>query len=105
MNIKKRINVIFVDTEFIKDLHMRYFDDETPTDVIAFPFDDRNFMGEVYVAIDVVKENAKTFNQRFDTELKRVIIHGILHLFGYSDKGRNRSKMWKKQEEILKWCM
>ena len=55
------------------------------TDIITFPMEENPISGEIYISIDRVRENAKTFQTSFDNELRRVMIHGVLHLCGYDD--------------------
>ena len=63
----------------------------------------KNVSGDIYISIDRVKENAKEFNVSFDNELKRVMIHGVLHLMGYSDKtDAATAEMRAKEEEKIK---
>ena len=84
-NIK--LSIIFTKRDFLSKMKETYFNVEQYTDVIAFDFseDKENFEGEIYISIKDVKENAKLFEQSFDNEFKRVVIHGALHLVGYND--------------------
>ena len=77
-----------------------YFNVEQYTDVIAFDFseDKETFEGEIYISIKDVKENAKLFEQSFDNEFKRVVIHGALHLVGYNDIEDKDKLMMKNME-------
>ncbi len=57
------------------------------TDIITFDYSEKKVIsGDIYISIERVKENAITFGEGFNDELKRVMIHGILHLIGYKDK-------------------
>lgn len=74
------------------------------TDIITFDNseDHDSLEGDIYISIERVKENSETFGQDFPKELKRVMVHGVLHLIGYSDKGTaNKVKMRKKEDTYL----
>lgn len=60
----------------------------------------RVISGDIFISIDRVKDNAKALGTKFDNELKRVMIHGVLHLIGYSDKTQARQKEMRKKEDI-----
>ena len=97
-NIK--LSIIFTKRDFLSKMKEKYFNVEQYTDVIAFDFseDKENFEGEIYISIKDVKENAKLFEQSFDNEFKRVVIHGALHLVGYNDIEDKDKLMMKNME-------
>ena len=97
-NIK--LSIIFTKRDFLSKMKEAYFNVEQYTDVIAFDFseDKENFEGEIYISIKDVKENAKLFEQSFDNEFKRVVIHGALHLVGYNDIEDKDKLMMKNME-------
>tara|TARA_B100000214_G_C23855686_1_gene575547 strand:- start:98 stop:535 length:438 start_codon:yes stop_codon:yes gene_type:complete len=97
-NIK--LSIIFTKRDFLSKMKETYFNVEQYTDVIAFDFseDKENFEGEIYISIKDVKENAKLFEQSFDNEFKRVVIHGALHLVGYNDIEDKDKLMMKNME-------
>ena len=97
-NIK--LSIIFTKRDFLSKMKETYFNVEQYTDVIAFDFseDEENFEGEIYISIKDVKENAKLFEQSFDNEFKRVVIHGALHLVGYNDIEDKDKLMMKNME-------
>ena len=80
------INIIMTDDDTLRLMKKEYFNQDLYTDVIAFNIDDDPFEGEIYISHDRIKDNAKKFNQSFEDELKRILIHGSLHLCGYDDK-------------------
>ena len=71
------------------------------TDVIAFPFseDPGRVSGDIFISIERVLENAIKYNTAFEEELKRVMIHGVLHLIGYKDKKLMEKKEMKDKED------
>ncbi len=87
---KKRngdIIIIISDDDMLRKMKRVFFKKDLLTDVIAFNLEDIGdpIEGEIYISFKRVKENAQDFEQEINTELKRVIIHGCLHLLGYND--------------------
>ena len=75
------------------------------TDIVTFPLTDCETVlsSEFCISIDRIKENAETFGRSFESELHRVIIHGVLHLIGFDDHTEEDEKeMREKEEEALK---
>ena len=98
------INYIFCDDEYILEINKQYLDHDYYTDIISFDYSVGNELnGDIFVSIVRVKENATDFNATFDEELKRVIIHGILHYCGYKDKSEeDEALMRSKEDEKIK---
>ena len=82
------LSIIFTNRSYLSDLKKKYFNVNQYTDVIAFDISDNKdcLEAEIYISIDDVRENSKIFEQTFNEELKRIIIHGLLRLVGYEDK-------------------
>lgn len=94
------INYIFCDDEYILEINKQYLDHDYYTDIISFDYSVGNELnGDIFVSIDRVKENATDFNATFDDELKRVIIHGILHYCGYKDKSEEDEALMRSKED------
>lgn len=96
------LSVVFVPSDTLTQMHVDYFDDPTPTDIITFPFDDPDCWGELYInpqaAVDYVEENGGDFSE----ELTRYVIHGYLHLLGYDDiEPDDYDKMKELEAECL----
>ena len=83
--ISANINIIITDDDTLRKMKKKYFNKNIFTDVIAFNIDNNPFEGEVYISYHRIKDNAIKFNQSFEDEFKRVLIHGLLHLCGYED--------------------
>ncbi len=82
----KDINVIFCSDPSILEINIQFLGHDYYTDIITFDYcEGKNISGELYISIDTVKANAVEYQQEFQTELHRVIIHGILHLLGWDD--------------------
>ena len=105
-NIKTaEILFIFTTDNVLLELKKKYFNQEHYTDVIAFRLNDYNedkVEGEIYISVPQVRENAKQYNQAFNKELSRIIIHGSLHLLNYKDKThQEKIKMTEKEDYFL----
>lgn len=86
--VLEQASYVFCSDKFLLKLNKSYLNHTTLTDIITFDLSDKKMMinGELYISIDRIKENAKSFNCTTLHELHRVMIHGILHLCGYKDK-------------------
>ena len=112
LNLKNwDISLLFCDDAFIQNLNKQYRDIDSPTDVLSFEqgdeyFDDagetRFMAGDIVISLDSLRFNAEEFNVEINEELKRLIVHGILHLNGmdHSDNSTEQ-EMLKFQEELL----
>ncbi len=86
------LNLIFVGDEKLRGMNIQFLEHDYYTDIITFDYSEDNVIsGELYISIDRVAENALE-QEGLDNELKRVCVHGVLHLCGYGDK---------KHEEII----
>lgn len=80
------VNYIFCSDEDLLFMNQRYLDHDTFTDIITFDYSEEDLISaEIYISIDRVKENAKDFKVKFKDELRRVLVHGVLHCCGYGD--------------------
>ena len=103
-------NIIFVSNEEIHRINKEYRNVDRPTDVISFALEDEedNFedpyrvLGDIYIAIDVAYEQAKTYGHSNLREVCFLATHGLLHLLGYDHMEEKDEKiMFKRQEELL----
>jgi len=94
------INLIISTDAYLNQLKRTYFNKDHYTDVITFNLEDSNQLieGEIYVSMHRVIDNAHQLNIQLDDELKRIIIHGVLHLIGYNDIEEHEKKMMTKLE-------
>ncbi|MFI5186327.1 MAG: rRNA maturation RNase YbeY [Chitinophagales bacterium] len=100
----KELDFIFCNDEFLLEINRKYLKQDNYTDVISFDLSNSSaeIMGEIYISLHRVKDNAVHLKQSFLTELHRVIFHGALHLCGYNDKSTGEQlKMRKKEEYYL----
>lgn len=94
------ISYIFCDDEYLLEINKQYLNHDYYTDIISFDYTENEVVsGDIFISIDRVKENAFDYGVSFDNELKRVIIHGILHFCGYKDKSQDEERMMRLKEE------
>ncbi len=94
------INYIFCDDEYLHKINVEYLNHDTLTDIISFDYSiGKELHGDVFVSIERVKENAVDFKVPFEEELKRVLVHGILHYCGYKDKGDAEELLMRSKED------
>lgn len=80
------INYIFCSDEFLKDINVKYLNHDYYTDIITFPYNEGdNIQSDIYISVDRVSENSKDYGVDVQTEMQRVMVHGLLHLIGYND--------------------
>lgn len=82
------LNYIFCSDEYLHKINLEYLEHDTYTDIITFDNSEEEGLieGDIFISVERVKENAIAFNTSFENELKRVLVHGVLHLCGYLDK-------------------
>ena len=99
--IKATISIILSNDNKLQQLKKQYFHQDVLTDVITFNLEDEGdpLEGEIYISLTRVSENAREFKQEIETELKRVIIHGCLHLLGYDDHTPEEKKAMTTLED------
>jgi len=94
------INFIITTDEVIIPINSEFLNHTYRTDVIAFENNNGKILnGEIYISKDTVKENAYNYSVSLDREILRVMIHGILHLTGYSDKTKKEKEFMHKTED------
>ena len=97
------LQYVFCSDAFVLDINNRYLNHNYYTDIISFDLSEQKgcLIGDVYISIDRVKENAKTEGHPYMHELLRVIFHGALHFCGYKDKKPADQKIMRSMED--KW--
>ena len=99
------INYIFCSDKRLLEINRQFLQHDFYTDIITFELSAKHqpINAEIYISIDRVRENARVLRLPFSHELLRVMIHGILHLCGYSDKSpRQQKNMREKEDHYLK---
>lgn len=98
------LNYIFCNDDYLLEINRQYLNHDYYTDIITFDNSEEEgkIEGDIYVSVDRVKDNAENLEVDFAVELKRVLIHGLLHLIGYDDTSDElKLKMRTKEDECL----
>jgi rRNA maturation RNase YbeY len=96
------LNCVFCSDSEILKINRQFLNHDYFTDVITFKFSETNspIVGEIYISVDRIRDNAKKVNVSLTNELCRVIFHGALHLCGYKDKSRVDQKEMREKENF-----
>ena len=99
---EKNVNIVLCSDEFVREMNRDYRGLDKVTDVLSYEWHEEDFLGEIYIARDQVKRQAPEYGNTFFAELKRVIVHGLLHLSGYDHiKAADRKVMRARECEFL----
>lgn len=95
------ISYIFCSDNYLHKINLEHLNHDTYTDIITFNYcEDNTLNSDIFISIDRVKDNAKTYKVDFINELHRVIIHGVLHLIGYNDKSDDEQEIMTSKEDF-----
>lgn len=95
------ISYIFCSDEYLWDMNKQYLNHDYYTDIITFDYvEDKYISGDLFISIDRVADNSKTFGVSRETELLRVMIHGVMHLVGYDDQTDEQEAEIHKMEDF-----
>lgn len=95
------INYVFCDDDYLHKLNVDFLNHDTLTDIISFDYSvGKKLQGDIFISTERVEDNAKDFKVSFETELHRVIVHGILHYCGYKDKTDIEAKQMRDKENF-----
>jgi len=100
----KELTYVFCSDAYLLPLNQQYLDHDTYTDIITFDNSEveGDIVGDIFISVERIRENAAKFGITETEELHRVIIHGALHLLGYTDKSIvTKKKMTQKEDEYL----
>ncbi len=100
----KELSYIFCSDSYLLQINQQYLSHDTYTDIITFDNSahELDVVGDIFISIDRIRENAEKFNTPLYDELQRVIIHGVLHLLRYKDKTpADKKKMTIKEDYYL----
>jgi rRNA maturation RNase YbeY len=93
------VSYIFCNDDKILEVNRQYLQHDYYTDIITFDYTEGNRIGgDLFISLDTVRTNAEQFEQPYETELHRVIIHGILHLCGIDDKAPGAREVMEAHE-------
>ena len=95
---------LFVDDKEILEMNKKFLKHDYYTDVITFgDLEDKKISGDIAISVERVLDNSKMYGVEFEDELKRVMVHGLLHIMGYNDKASNdKSVMSQKENKAIK---
>lgn len=98
----RELNFIFCCDQYLLSINQQYLNHDTYTDIITFDNSDLKglIIGDIFISIDRVKDNAASFKTNLEDELNRVMIHGTLHLLGYPDKGKEAKLIMTQKEDF-----
>ena len=103
-------SIIFIDDDKIHEINKKYRDIDRKTDVISFAYEDNQknitsgirVLGEIFISIPTMKEQAKEYNHSETREICFLVVHGLLHLLGYDHQEKDEEEiMFSKQEGVL----
>ena len=95
------VNYIFCDDDYLHKLNVEFLNHDTLTDIISFDNSlGKLINGDIYISVERVADNANDFKVSFNEELRRVMIHGVLHYIGFKDKSVKEQLEMTKQENL-----
>ncbi len=95
------LEYVFCSDAFLLEINKKYLSHDTLTDIITFPLNDNPLEATIYISIERVDENAKTYSISPEEELHRVMAHGLLHLVGFKDKSDEEKSEMRNQENAV----
>ena len=98
------LEYVFCTDEYLLQINQDFLNHNDLTDIITFNYSDpgaskRHMEGEIYISIQRVRENAKSFDSALEDEVHRVMVHGVLHLCGYNDKTASQKRLMREKED------
>lgn len=101
----ENLTYVFCSDDYLHQINLEYLKHDTYTDIVTFnnsDLPDQVIVGDIFISVDRVRENAQDLTVSFTNELHRVIIHGVLHLLGYDDKDpASQAAMREKEDSYL----
>ena len=95
------INYIFISQVRILEINKDFLNHNYTTDIISFDYSKGSITtGDIYISPEIVRENSYQYNSGFNEEMKRVMIHGILHFLGFKDKRPEQVKEMRNAENM-----
>ena len=96
------IQYVFCDDAYLLGINKEYLNHDTLTDIVTFRYSEhpQPLESDIYISVERVKENAADFSASFENELRRVMVHGVLHLLGFKDKTAKDKELMRKEEDV-----
>lgn len=95
---RKTVALILCSDYKIRALNSRYRKIDKPTDVLSFPFNDDDLLGEIYISLQRAKVQSRRFKSSYNREIKRLFVHGMLHLLGYDHHTQKDREIMEARE-------
>lgn len=98
----EQLSYVFCSDDELLAMNIQFLNHRTLTDILTFEYEAEKptqVCGEIFISLDRVRDNAKTFGVSFKQELSRVMVHGLLHLCGYRDKSAAEKKAMRAKED------
>jgi len=97
------VSLTFIDDGYMRELNLKYRDNNRTTDVLSFP-QEGELLGDILISVDKATAQSVEFGNTFGEEVRRLVVHGIIHLLGYNHKKPQEARlMEEKEKEILKF--
>ncbi len=99
------VNIIFCSDEYLLQVNREHLDHDYYTDIITFPYEYDPIKADLFISVDRIRDNAQEYGADVDTELHRVMLHGLLHMAGLGDKSPEEEKAMRAAENhyLTKW--
>lgn len=102
VNPSRILSVVMVDKATIHTYNLAYKNVDRPTDVLTFPSDEEDELGDVIIALDVAKSQAEAYGHSYEREVAFLLIHGLLHTLGFThDSEEDEAQMIEWQNTLL----
>jgi rRNA maturation RNase YbeY len=95
------MNYIFCSDTYLNELNVKHLNHDTYTDIISFDLseDEEIIQGDIFISTDRARENSRKYKTSLQSEIRRLIIHGTLHLCGYHDKSAEEKQLMRERED------
>ncbi len=94
------VSVIFCSDDYLLKINRQYLQHDYYTDIITFDYTEGETLGgDLFISVDTVRANADEYRQSFEQELRRVMVHGVLHLCGYDDATDEEQAVMRRMED------
>lgn len=99
---QEEVELLLTNNETIRELNLEYREKDKPTDVLSFPFEDEQQLGQIVISVERADEQAEEIGQSLEEELQFLFTHGLLHLLGYDHETRSEeAQMLEKAYALL----
>jgi len=93
------VRIILLNNNAIRNLNNQFLKHDYPTDVLSFRIDDTPLEGEIYIGVEIAEEQSLSYNVSLANELRRLAVHGLLHILGYNDKNDEQKSLMTQLED------